>query len=191
MPSLVQHSAAAFRSRAIVASAFMILLSGCVGVPTGVTPVQDFELDAYLGTWYEIARLDHRFERGLEQVSATYRRREGGGVDVLNRGYNASTKTWKQAQGRASFVSEPNIGHLKVSFFGPFYGSYIVFEQDPSSASHAFVSGPNRSYLWLLARERQVPRAIAKRFVELSASLGYDVEQLIWVKQDSPPAVTP
>ena len=98
------------------------LLTGCVGVPKGVKPVQGFALDRYLGRWYEIARLDHSFERGLSHVTASYSMREDGGVRVLNRGYSEKKKEWKTAEGKAYFVKGPDEGYLKVSFFGPFYG---------------------------------------------------------------------
>jgi apolipoprotein D and lipocalin family protein len=104
---------------------FFLLLTGCVGKPDNVEPVENFKLEKYLGTWYEIARLDHSFERGLTQISANYSLRDDGGVKVINRGYLADENKWKEAEGKAYFVQEPNIGYLKVSFFGPFYGSYM------------------------------------------------------------------
>ena len=108
-------------------------LGGCaVAPPAGVTPITGFELNRYLGPWYEIARLDHSFERGLSNVSATYGRREDGGVQVMNRGYDDRQGIWKEAEGRAYFLGEPTVGSLKVSFFGPFYGGYhlIALDQD-------------------------------------------------------------
>ena len=104
------------------------LQAGCSGIPEGTSAVRDFELERYLGTWYEIARLDHRFERGLSNVTATYTRRDGGGVDVLNRGYDSEAGEWEEAKGKAFFVESPDVGHLKVSFFGPFYGAYNIIE---------------------------------------------------------------
>lgn len=160
----------------------LLLLAGCTGVPTGVEPVRGFEVERYLGRWYEIARLDHSFERGLENVSAEYRLRDDGGIDVLNRGYAPGSGEWKQAEGRAYFVGERGVGHLKVSFFGPFYSSYVVFELDPDYR-HAFVSGYDRDYLWLLARTPEVTPALRERFVGRAASLGFPVEGLIWVDQ--------
>ena len=84
------------------------LLTGCVGVPKGVKPVQGFELDRYLGRWYEIARLDHSFERGLSHVTADYSMRKDGGVRVLNRGYSEKKQEWKTAEGKAYFVKGPD-----------------------------------------------------------------------------------
>lgn len=131
---------------------FALLLTGCLGMPDTVQPVEKFELDRYLGKWYEIARLDHSFERGLEQVTAEYSLRDDGGVSVVNRGYSTEKEEWSEAEGKAYFARSPDEGYLKVSFFGPFYGSYVVFELDQENYQYAFVSGPNHEYLWLLAR---------------------------------------
>ena len=150
----------------------MVLL-GCVGTPDGVRPVQGFELDRYLGTWYEIARLDHSFERGLSNVTANYSLREDGGVRVINRGFDTAKGEWDEAEGRAYFVEEDDKGFLKVSFFGPFYGSYIVFELNSEDYSYAFISGPDTSFLWLLARTPEVPEAVRQRFVERATDGGH------------------
>ncbi len=159
-----------------------VLLSGCLGMPQDVTPVNDFELERYLGTWYEVARLDHSFERGLSDVTAEYQLREDGGVQVINRGYNAETGEWKQAEGKAYFVEESDKGYLKVSFFGPFYGSYIVFELEKSGYQYAFVSGPNNDYLWLLACQPNVDAKVIERFKNMSKERGFDTSQLIFVE---------
>jgi apolipoprotein D and lipocalin family protein len=161
----------------------LLLLGGCLGVPEGVEPVQSFELDRYLGRWYEIARLDHSFERGLSEVTAEYSRREDGAVRVLNRGYRAEDAEWSAIEGVARFVGEDSVAHLKVSFFGPFYGSYIVFELGAERYDYAFVSGFNQDYLWLLARTPQVPEALRQSFIEQANSLGFDTRELIWVEQ--------
>ena len=133
-----------------------MLLGGCLGMPKTVQPVNNFELDRYLGTWYEIARLDHSFERGLTRIQAEYSLRDDGGVRVLNKGYSVEKQAWQEAEGKAYFVESPDQGYLKVSFFGPFYGSYVVFGLDQENYQYAFVSGPDTSYLWLLARTPQV-----------------------------------
>jgi apolipoprotein D and lipocalin family protein len=158
-------------------------LAGCGQVPATVTPVEGFQLNRYLGKWYEIARLDHSFERGLEQVTAEYSMRADGGVRVLNRGYSPAQGRWKEAEGRAYFVGSPSQGHLKVSFFGPFFGSYVVFELDQENYQYAFVSGPNTSYLWLLARTPAVGESVRARFVAEAAKRGFDADKLISVRQ--------
>ena len=159
-------------------------LAGCAGAPDGVTVVDDFELDRYLGRWYEIARLDHRFERGLSNVTATYSMRDDGGVRVLNRGFNTAEAEWEEAEGKAYFVGEPTVGQLKVSFFGPFYGGYNVVELDEEGYQYALVAGPSRDYLWLLARSPELESAIVEDLVRVAADYGFPVDELIYVDHD-------
>lgn len=172
---------------ALIASLSMLLL-GCTGLPEKVTPVKNFELQKYLGTWYEIARLDHSFERGMSQVSAEYSLRDDGGVAVKNRGYLAAKDRWKEATGKAYFVGEPDVGHLKVSFFGPFYGTYAIAEL--KDYEYALVSGPDLSYLWLLSRTRQPDPAIIEQLVAKAAALGFDTDALIYVDQQQADTAT-
>ncbi|MGI9537446.1 MAG: lipocalin family protein [Desulfocapsaceae bacterium] len=159
-----------------------LLNIGCVGTPAGVTPVQGFDVDRYLGRWYEIARLDHSFERGLEKVSAEYKLEPDGSISVSNRGYLPKQEKWKEATGRALFVDNPSEAHLKVSFFGPFYSSYVVFDLDETNYQYAFVSGANTKYLWLLARTPTVDEGLKKKFKTKAAELGFAVDTLIWVE---------
>jgi apolipoprotein D and lipocalin family protein len=170
----------------VLVAGLTFLLGGCMGYPDTLSPVRSFELDRYLGKWYEIARLDHSFERGLTQVSAEYAIREKGGVTVINRGFSEAESKWKEAVGKAYFVREPDEGYLKVSFFGPFYGSYVVFELDQQNYQYAFVSGPDTSYLWLLARTPTVSEDLKQRFVKMAKERGFAVENLIWVDQRKP-----
>lgn len=159
------------------------MLQACAGLPKGVEPVQDFDIQRYLGTWYEIARLDHSFERGLEQVTATYSLRDDGGVRVINRGFSVADKAWEQAEGKAYFMGASDVGHLRVSFFGPFYGAYVVFGLDKTGYEYAFVSGPNRSYLWLLARTPTVAPDVIDQFTQRARALGFATDELIFVRQ--------
>ena len=159
------------------------LLSGCLGYPGNVKPIKDFELEKYLGKWYEIARLDHSFERGLEKVTAEYSLRDDGGVRVKNRGFSANKNEWEEAEGKAYFVRESDEGYLKVSFFGPFYGSYVVFELDKENYQYAFVSGPNESYLWFLSRTPNVSDELMTKFVAKAKNMGFRTEGLIYVNQ--------
>jgi apolipoprotein D and lipocalin family protein len=160
----------------------VLLLSGCMGIPENVSPVESFKLEKYLGDWYEIARLDHSFERGLSRVTASYSLRDDGGVRVLNRGYSEKEKIWKEAEGKAYFVQRPDQGYLKVSFFGPFYGSYIVFELDHENYQYALVSGPDKSYLWLLARSPEMKKDLRDSLVMAAAKRGFDTSKLIFVE---------
>jgi apolipoprotein D and lipocalin family protein len=152
-------------------------------MPDNVKPVSNFDLNKYLGKWYEIARLDHSFERGMEQVTAEYSLRSDGGVSVINRGFLTEENKWKQAEGKAYFVESKNKGYLKVSFFGPFYGSYVVFGLDKEAYQYAFVSGPDLSYLWLLSRTAELKPEIINRFINNAKKLGFNTENLIMVNQ--------
>lgn len=156
-------------------------LSGCAATPQGITAVQDFDLERYLGTWYEMARLDHRFERGLHKVSATYSKRSDGGIDILNRGYDNATASWKEAKGRAYFVKNPAVASLKVTFFWPFYAGYNVIELDREHYSYALVCGPDRTYLWILSRQKTLAAAVAEQLVAKADTLGFATDQLIFV----------
>lgn len=159
-------------------------ISGCVSIPPNVEPVNGFELNKYLGKWYEIARLDHSFERGLDNVTAEYFLRDDGGVKVINRGFSAAENKWKEAEGKAYFVNDPQKGYLKVSFFGPFYGAYIVFELDKENYQYTFVTSYDKSYLWLLARTPTVNDALIDQFVQRAAELGFETDKLIFPKQN-------
>lgn len=155
----------------------------CTGMPDGVTPVEDFELSRYLGTWYEIARLDHSFERGLSQVSAKYVLNDDGTVKLTNRGYLADKGKWREAHGKVKFVGDTDVGHLQASFFGPFYSSYLIFGLDQEDYQYAFVSGHKHKYLWFLARTPIVSDSLKEQFVERASGLGFDTDALIWVEQ--------
>lgn len=162
--------------------AFALLLTGCEEKkPQKVTPVENFNLTEYLGTWYEIARLEHRFEKGMEAISATYSMREDGGVKVLNKGYKTAEKEWSEAEGKAYFVKSPDKGFLKVSFFGPFYGSYIVMDTDYKT--YTMISGPDLSYFWILSRTPKLDETTLSRLLAKAKDAGFDTSKLIFVKQ--------
>nr|WP_240513142.1 lipocalin family protein [Halomonas campaniensis] len=160
----------------------MALLTGCTGIPDGTEAVTGFELDRYLGQWYEIARLDHSFERGLDCVTATYSLRDDGGVRVINRGYNLEEQAWDEAEGRAYFIDDENVGRLKVSFFGPFYGGYNVLALD-EEYQWALVAGPNRDYLWILSRTPEMDSAAENHLRQRAAELDFPTDELIDVTQ--------
>jgi apolipoprotein D and lipocalin family protein len=157
-------------------------LCACTGLPENLQPVTGFDSRRYLGTWYEIARLDHRFERGLAQVTATYGARDDGGISVVNHGYKAAEDRWVRAQGRAYPAGDPAVGHLKVSFFGPFYSSYVIFELSPDYRT-AYVAGSDRDTLWLLSRSPQIDAAERARFIDSARTRGFDTSRIIWVEQ--------
>jgi apolipoprotein D and lipocalin family protein len=164
--------------------ALVLLLTGCVGIPEKVKPVDHFKLEKYLGKWYEIARLDHSFERDLTRVTAEYSLRDDGGLKVVNRGYSAKENKWKEAEGKAYFVKGSDQGYLKVSFFGPFYGSYIVLELDHENYEYSLVCGPDKSYLWILARSPKIKEDIKNILIAKATALGFDTNKLIYVNQN-------
>lgn len=166
----------------------LTLLFGCATAPPeGIEPVRGFDPERYLGKWYEIARLDHRFERGLSNVTAVYAERDDGGIDVLNQGYDRAVGQWKTAGGKAYFLKDRNVASLKVSFFGPFYGGYHVIALDREDYGHALVCGPSRSYLWILARTPSPPRETVDQLTSIAKDLGFPVQDLIFVAHDRTP----
>ena len=158
-----------------------LLITGCAGIPKGLTPVTGFDKEKYLGTWYEIARLDHSFERNMTNVSANYSMGPKGDIRVVNRGFDTEKNAWKSIEGRAKFVSDPDVGSLKVSFFGPFYGGYHVIALDKEDYRYAMVAGPNRSYLWILSREKNLAAAIQADLISQAAAWGFETDNLIMV----------
>jgi len=150
--------------------------------PKGVKPITGFDVNRYLGKWYEVARLENRFERGLEQVTATYSERSDGGVRVVNRGYNPEKRKWSESEGKAYFTGEPTTGALKVSFFGPFYGGYNIIALD-DHYQYALVSGPNRDYLWILSRTPMIPETVKQEYLRIANHLGFATHELLWVSQ--------
>lgn len=166
-------------SRRGFAALAALLLCSCVSVPEGLQPVRGFEAQRYLGRWHEVARLDHRFERGLVQVTAEYAQREDGGIRVRNRGWDCEDQQWSEAEGRAYFTGARDVGQLKVSFFRPFYSGYNILVLDPDYR-YAMVAGDNRSYLWILAREPQLPEAELKALLARAQEFGFATSQLIF-----------
>jgi len=158
----------------------LVVLSACTGMPDGVEPVTGFDKSRYLGRWHEIARLDHSFERDLVDVTAEYSLRDDGNVRVVNSGTDSGTGERKVAEGHAKFVGDDTTAHLKVSFFGPFYGSYVVFELDPNY-QYAFVAGYNTDYLWLLAREPDISEEVRNKFIARARGLGFPTDELVWL----------
>lgn len=166
----------------------LFALAGCTGTPSGIVAVDRFELNRYLGTWYEVARIDNWFERGTEQVSATYTLRDDGKVKVFNKGYDPAKRRWKTAEGKAKLAGDPTVGALQVSFFGPFYGSYTVFDLDREQYSWAVVAGNSRSYLWILSRNPQMDRSLLSKLLVNAHAKGFDTLSVIRTRQSPTPA---
>jgi apolipoprotein D and lipocalin family protein len=165
-----------------------LLLTACMGVPDNVKVVESVDANQYLGTWYEIARLDQSFERGLEKITANYSLQADGSIKVINRGYNVADKKWQEAVGKAKFVDPPNAdktntGRLKVSFFGPFYGAYNIIELDKPYYNYVMVCGPDKSYFWILSRTPQLAYPIKQHLIAQAKELGFATDKLIYVDQ--------
>lgn len=154
-----------------------------IGLPDGAVPVSGFDIKRYLGEWYEVARFDYRFEKGLQNVIAHYSQNQDGSISVLNRGQGSSTGEWKQTTGKAKFVDDENTGRLKVSFFGPFYAAYTIVALD-NDYRYALVAGNDLNYLWLLSRERNMPENIKTEYLLKAGAIGYDTSKLIWTRQN-------
>lgn len=160
----------------------LLLMAGCVGDADKYPTVTGFEVNRYLGTWHEIARFDHSFERGLDKVSADYSFREDGGLKVVNRGFDTKKQKWHEAIGKAYFVEKPDIAKLKVSFFGPFYGAYNVIELDKTNYNYVMITGGN-DYLWILSRTPQLAQETQAQLISKAKALGFDTNKLIYPVQ--------
>ena len=161
----------------------VLVVQSCVNIPKKATVIKDFDANRYLGTWYEIARLDHRFEKNMNNVIAQYKLNDKGNVIVRNSGYDTVKKEWKSADGLAKFRGERTEAALKVSFFGPFYSGYNVIALD-SAYKYALVAGKNLDYLWILSREKNIPDSIKSSYLKKANAIGYDTSKLLWVNQD-------
>jgi apolipoprotein D and lipocalin family protein len=161
----------------------VLMLCACTGAPPGgLQVVDDFDISRYEGRWYEIARLDHRFERGLSRVTANYELQPDNTVRVLNRGLNTQSQQWEEAVGKARFAGEPDVGALKVSFFGPFYGAYNIVALDQENYQWALVTGPSFSYLWILARQPEIDPTIYDQLIQTAREAGFAIDDLIVVE---------
>ena len=165
-----------------VGALFAASLASCVSIPKGARAVSPFEKERYLGKWYEIARMDFKFEKNLDQVTATYTLNPDGSIRVDNKGFKYLKKEWKESIGKAKLVKDPSVARLKVSFFGPFYSGYNVIAIDPDY-KYALVAGNNLKYLWILSREKTIPEGIKAAYLKQAESLGYETGKLVWTKQ--------
>lgn len=163
---------------------FAMVSSSCINQNAMIDKslVKDFEIDKYLGQWYEIARFDHRFERGLERVSANYAWREDGKIRVVNRGYNEESGQMSEATGKAKIPDPGRPSRLKVSFFWIFYSDYLILELD-KDYRWAIIGSSSDKYLWILAREPHMDDTLYRALLDKAGRRGYDVSKLIRVKQ--------
>lgn len=169
-----------FKSILLIIS-IMSIINSCVTIPKGVTAVKQFDAQKYLGTWYEIARMDFRFERDLNNVTATYSLNKNGSINVVNQGFNYKQNKWKQAIGKAKFVKSSDVAMLKVSFFGPFYAGYNVVSLD-NDYKYALIIGDNLKYVWILSRETIIPKEIKDKYLKILDNLGCKTASLVWTE---------
>ena len=168
---------------AIITIGVATFLSSCASIPKKANPVQNFDVNKYLGSWYEIARFDFRFEKDMNNVMAQYSLNEKNNVEVLNSGYNYKKEEWVSANGVAKFRGDNNTAALKVSFFGPFYSGYNVIALD-DNYRYALVAGKSLKYLWILSREKSIPEEIKTAYLKIAQDIGYDTSKLIWVEHN-------
>jgi apolipoprotein D and lipocalin family protein len=165
-----------------ISMSLLALLTGCVGIPANVKPVEGVDAQRYAGKWYEIARWENRFEKGLEKITAEYSPLADGGLTVVNRGYDPKKDRWCEATGKAYFVGSRTQGRLKVSFFGPFYGAYNIISLD-ENYGWSLVCGKDTAYLWILSRTPQLPEPVVHQLVEQAKALGFKTDGLVFVNQ--------
>ena len=161
---------------------FLLFNSCTPKIPKGAVALSNFDSEKYLGKWYEIARLDFRFEKDLNNVTADYSKKANGAIKVLNRGFNSKKNKWVEAEGEAKPVGDKEVAKLKVSFFKPFWSGYNVI--DIEDYTYALVAGDSLNYLWILSREKTIPDEIKERFLNKATGIGYDIQKLVWVEHD-------
>ncbi len=168
----------------LIGAGIAVVLSSCKStIPKKAVAVTNFDKAKYLGKWFEIARLDYKWEKNLNNVTAEYSLNDNGTIKVDNRGYNVKKDKWEESIGKAKFVKKDDVGMLKVSFFGPFYAGYNVIAIDPDY-KYALVAGENLKYLWILSRETTIPESIKADYLIKAQEIGYKISDLIWVKHD-------
>ena len=166
----------------LIITSFVLLFTACSSKNPPLQTVEKVELNKYLGTWYEIARYEHFFERDCKNVTANYSMMNEETIKVINRCTKIQTNEKKEAIGRAYATDDTN-SKLKVSFFRPFYGDYWVLMLD-ENYKYAVVGTPSREYLWILARTSKLDEKIKKDILKKLPSLGFDSSKLIWTIQE-------
>ena len=164
----------------LLLTSLFCLVTGCSKLTVDNSVVKDFDTNRFLGEWYEIARFDHWFERGMEQTQATYTLQKDGTIKVLNAGMKNGKP--KQSEGLAKLTDTPAL--LRVSFFGPFYSDYRVMMLD-KNYQYALIGGGSDNYLWILSRASSLSGDVKTAILEEAKRRGYDINKLIWVKHDN------
>jgi len=157
------------------------LFVGCSNHYPPLKTVEKVDLNSYLGTWYEIARYEHFFEKGCLDVNATYTLREDNKIKVLN-SCKLEDGELKEAEGVA-YATDESYSKLKVSFFRPFYGDYQILLLD-ENYKYAVIGEPSREYFWILSRTKKLDEKIVQRVLKEMPKLGYNPSLLIWTPQN-------
>lgn len=168
---------------AALAAAGYVFYNNRKSIPHAATAITGFDQSRYLGKWYEIARLDFRFEKNLNNTTAEYLLNDNGTIKVVNRGFNYKENKWEEATGKAKFAGSPDVAMLKVSFFGPFYSGYNVIALD-DHYQYALVAGESLKYLWILSREKTIPEDIRQQYLAQAESIGYKTQEMVWPEHD-------
>lgn len=167
----------------ILSLALYGLCATAIGQKVDNSTIVSFDLDQYLGKWYEIARYDHSFERDLVGCTAEYSLRDDGKIKVINGGYLKTLNgDYKESVGKARARKNGTPGQLQVSFFGPFYGDYDILELAPDY-SYSVVGSSSPKYLWILSRTPQMSKTTKDKILRNLRQRGYDTGKLIWVEQ--------
>lgn len=159
------------------------LMFGKLGIPDGVTAVTPFDLKRIQGDWYEIARLDHGFEKGLSHVRNHYEIGTDGEFKLENQAFDLRHGTWQNTTGKGALIGDPAVGRLKISYFGPFYGSFNIIALDEKDYKWMMATGPSTHYLWILARDKALDDAVMQNLIRKAVGLGFKLEKLIYVDQ--------
>lgn len=171
----------------LVSSITALALFGCAGAPRGLGPLQlveSLDTQQYLGRWYEIARFTHGFEKNIVGAMAEYRLRDDGKIRVVNSGFrNTLDGPYTEARGVAWAPDPRRPSALKVSFFWPFSGDYLVFGLDQQNYSWAIVGSDSRDYLWFLARTPEISDELFQKMEQIARGQGYDLSKLYKVPQ--------
>lgn len=160
----------------------LFLFTACSYKDPNIKSVQTVNLDRYIGSWYEIARYEHKFEKDCKNVTATYSIKKNEKIEVINRCTKMTNGEKTEAIGEAYAVDNTN-AKLKVSFFWPFYGDYWIIMLD-KNYSYAVISEPSKKYLWILSREKKLDEKIKEKILKRLESLDYDLSKLIWTVQE-------
>lgn len=190
VPMRTDSSSPTSRNSGLVYALGLVALTGVAlyatrkpAIPQGVEPVENFDLQRYLGKWYEVARIEHSFEKGLQRTQAEYSLAQDGSIFVTNRGYDPKRGEWKVSHGKAKPTIAPDVAALKVSFFGPFYSGYNVVALC-KDYQWAMVIGSSLDYFWILSRQPSLPNGVEDRLLEQARTLGVDTQKILWVHQD-------